>query len=139
LLEADNLSEATQAALPSFTQATLEVLNDEFVKAQEAGDEERVKKIVTVLTIFRSANESSVYLELIDILMQTPDEATRDQVLEEAHEGLDDGFFQVMGSLINQVEQSGEQAELLEKLREVNSAAQKFVMRKNFESAKNEA
>ncbi len=92
LLEAENLAEVTQQALPSFTQATLEVLNDEFVKAQEAGDEERVKKIVTVLTVFRSANESSVYLELIDILMQAPDDATRDQVLEEAHEGLNDDF-----------------------------------------------
>ncbi|HQL92640.1 MAG TPA: CpXC domain-containing protein [Anaerolineaceae bacterium] len=139
LLEAENLAEVTQQALPSFTQATLEVLNDEFVKAQEAGDEERVKKIVTVLTVFRSANESSVYLELIDILMQAPDDATRDQVLEEAHEGLNDDFFQVLGSLINQVEQSGEQPELLAKLREVNSAAQKFIMRKNFEAASNES
>lgn len=139
LLEAKNLPEATQQALPSFTQATLEVLNDEFVKAKEAGDEERVKKIVTVLTVFRSANESSVYLELIDILLQAPDETTREQILQEAHEGLDEGFFQVLGSLINQVEQSGDQADLLAKLREVNSAAQKFVMRKNFEATKDEA
>ena len=139
LLETKNLPEATQQALPSFTQATLEVLNDEFVKAKEAGDEERVKKIVTVLTVFRSANESSVYLELIDILLQAPDETTCEQILQEAHEGLDEGFFQVLGSLINQVEQSGEQADLLAKLREVNSAAQKFVMRKNFEATKDEA
>ena len=135
LLEEDNLVEASQAALPRFTQATLEVLNDEFMKAKEAGDDERVKKIVTVLTVFRSANESSVYLELIDILLQAPDEDALNQVLEEAHEGINDDFFQVLGGLINQVEQGGAQPELLEKLLEVNNASQKFMMRKNFEAA----
>ena len=135
LLEEDNLVEASQAALPRFTQATVEVLNDEFMKAKEAGDDERVKKIVTVLTVFRSANESSVYLELIDILLQAPDEDALNQVLEEAHEGINDDFFQVLGGLINQVEQGGAQPELLEKLLEVNNASQKFMMRKNFEAA----
>lgn len=135
LLEEENLSEATQAALPAFSQATLEVLNEEFMKAKEAGDEERVKKIVTVLTIFRSANESSVYLELIDILMQAPDDEAISQVLEEAHQGINEDFFQVLGGLINQVEQGGQQADLLERLRHVNNLTQKFIMRKNLEKA----
>jgi hypothetical protein len=76
-----------------------------------------------------------VYLELIDILLQAPDEDALNQVLEEAHEGINDDFFQVLGGLINQVEQGGAQPELLEKLLEVNNASQKFMMRKNFEAA----
>ena len=137
-MEEENLAEATQAALPAFSQATLEVLNEEFVKAKEAGDEARVKKVVTVLSVFRSANESSVYLELIDILMQALDDDAINQVLEEAHQGINEDFFQVLGGLIGQVEQSGERPDLLEKLRHVNNLCQKFMMRKNMEKASSE-
>ena len=135
LLEEENLAEATQAALPAFSQATLEVLNEEFAKAKAAGDEERLKKVVTVLSIFRSADESSVYLELIDILMQAPDDDTINQILEEAHQGINEDFFQVLSALMGQVEQSGERPDLLEKLRHVNNMCQKFMMRKNMEKA----
>ncbi len=138
LLKAENLTEATQEALPGFTQVTLEVLNDEFAKAKEAGDDERMKKIVTVLTIFRSATESSAYLELIDILLQAPDETTLNQVLDEAGDGINEDFFRVLYGLMSQLEQNGQQADLLERLREVNNYAQKFMMRKNLEDAKNE-
>ena len=82
LLKSDKLEEAVQQALPHVNQAFGEVLNLAAKKAQEANDEETLKKISTIVAIIQSASASSVYVELIELLLQAPDEKTRAEMLE---------------------------------------------------------
>ncbi|HNY83243.1 MAG TPA: hypothetical protein PKK82_00170, partial [Anaerolineaceae bacterium] len=127
----DKLEEAVQQALPHVNQAFGEVLNLAAKKAQEANDEETLKKISTIVAIIQSASASSVYVELIELLLQAPDEKTRAEMLEKAGETVNDDFLQVLVSLSNQVEQADNQPDLVAKLKDLNREVLRFTMRRN--------
>ncbi len=131
LLKSDKLEEAVQQALPHVNQAFGEVLNLAAKKAQEANDEETLKKISTIVAIIQSASASSVYVELIELLLQAPDEKTRAEMLEKAGETVNDDFLQVLVSLSNQVEQADNQPDLVAKLKDLNREVLRFTMRRN--------
>lgn len=131
LLKSDKLEEAVQQALPHVNQAFGEVLNLAAKKAQEANDEETLKKISTIVAIIQSASASSVYVELIELLLQAPDEKTRAEMLEKAGETVNDDFLQVLASLSNQVEQADNQPDLVAKLKDLNREVLRFTMRRN--------
>lgn len=131
LLKSDKLEEAVQQALPHVNQAFGEVLNLAAKKAQESNDEETLKKISTIVAIIQSASASSVYVELIELLLQAPDEKTRAEMLEKAGETVNDDFLQVLVSLSNQVEQADNQPDLVAKLKDLNREVLRFTMRRN--------
>jgi hypothetical protein len=103
-------------------------------KAQEANDEAKLKKIATIVAIIQSASTSSVYIELIEMLLQAPDEKTRAEMLEKAGESVNDDFMQVLGSLSSQIEQEGNQPELVTKLKDLNREVLRFTMRRNLKA-----
>jgi hypothetical protein len=134
LLKAEKLEEAIQHALPRVNQAFGEVLNLTAKKAQEANDEATLKKLSTIVAIIQSASTSSVYIELIEMLLQVPDEKTRAEMLEKAGEAVNDDFMQVIGSLTNQMEVAGDQPELVSKLKDLNREVLRFTMRRNLKA-----
>jgi hypothetical protein len=136
LLKADKLEEATQQALPRVNQAFGDVLNQAAKKAQEANDEATLKKLSTIVAIIQSASTSSVYIELIEMLLQAPDEKTRAEVLENAGEGVNDDFMQVLGGLVSQMEEAGNQSDPVTKLKELNREVLRFTMRRNLKAEK---
>lgn len=131
LLKSDKLEEAVQQALPHVNPAFGEVLNLAAKKAQEANDEETLKKLSVIVAVIQSASASSVYMELIELLLQAPDEKTRAEMLEKAGESVNDDFMQVLAGLSNQVEQAGNQPELVTKLKDLNREVLRFTMRRN--------
>ncbi len=70
-------------------------------------------------------------IEIVEALLQTENEADRTKILEEAGEAINEEFSQTLTGLINQVEQQGQQPELLEKLKEINREVLRFTMRRN--------
>ncbi len=134
LLKAEKLEEAVQQALPRINQAFGEVVNLTAKKAQEANDEAKLKKIATIVAIIQSASTSSVYIELIEMLLQAPDEKTRAEMLEKAGESVNDDFMQVLGSLSSQIEHEGNQPELVTKLKDLNREVLRFTMRRNLKA-----
>jgi hypothetical protein len=136
LLKADKLEQATQQALPRFNQAFGDALNQTAKKAQEANDEATLKKLSVIVTIVQSASASSVYIELIEMLLQAPDEKTRAEMLENAGEAVNDDFMQVLGGLVSQMEEAGNQPELVTKLKELNREVLRFTMRRNLKAEK---
>lgn len=136
LLKAEKLEEAIQQALPRVNQAFGDVLNQAAKKAQEANDEATLKKLSTIVAIIQSASASSVYIELIEMLLQAPDEKTRAEMLENAGKAVNDDFMQVLGRLVSQMEEAGNQPELITKLKELNREVLRFTMRRNLKSDK---
>jgi len=85
--------------------------------------------------VIQSADSSNVYLELIDALLQEENAENRAKMLEESGDLVDDEFMQVMGSLLGQMEQQGEQSEILDRLKDLNREVLRFTMKRNLQSA----
>lgn len=135
LLEAEDIEKATQEALPRFNQAVAEVINQEAQAAQASKDEDKLRKLSQIITVIQSADSSNVYLELIDALLQEENAENRAKMLEESGDLVDDEFMQVLGSLLGQMEQQGEQSEILDRLKDLNREVLRFTMKRNLQSA----
>lgn len=131
LLASDNLEQATQQALPRVNQMFSEVLNNAATKAQEENDTAKLTKLATIVAVLRAASSSGAVIEIVEALLQTEDEAERAKILEEAGDAINDEFNQTLMGLINQVEEQGQQPELLERLKEINRELMRFTMRRN--------
>ena len=131
LLASADIEKATEDALPKLNQAFTDVLNTEVTNAQEANDTEKLKKLVSVVSVLRAASTSGAVLQVIEKMLhlESPDE--RQKVLESAGEAINDDFSQTLSSLISQVESQGDQPELLERLKEINREVLRFTMRRN--------
>lgn len=134
LLKAEKLEEAVQQALPRINQSFGEVLNLAAKKAQDSKDEETMQKLTAIVSIIQSASTSSVYVELIEMLLQAPDEKARTELLASAAEAVNEDFMQVLGSLTSQIEQAGNQPDLVSKLKDLNREVLRFTMRRNLKA-----
>ncbi len=135
ILSAEKTEEAAQAALPKITQIFVDLLRQELKKAQSANDQGRFAKLQTVAQIIQAASTSGAYIELIEALLQAPDEASLNALLEEAKDAIDDEFLQFLSGLTNQVESQGDQAEMVDQLKRVHKAVLRFSMQKNISQA----
>ncbi|MFZ3070115.1 MAG: CpXC domain-containing protein [Anaerolineaceae bacterium] len=133
LLKTDNLEKATQEALPRINQAFADLVNREVYAAQSANDEARLNKLNVIITVVQSASASSMYIQLIEMLINTPDGKARQEILEQAGDAIDPDFLQMLSGLISQIESKGDQPEVLIKLKDLNREVLRFSMQKNLE------
>ena len=59
----------------------------------------------------------------------------RIKILEESGDLVNDEFMQLLGGLIGQMEQQGDQPELLDQLKELNREVLRFTMKRNLQSS----
>ena len=135
LMAAEDVEKATQEALPRFSQAVAEVINQEAQAAQAAKDEAKLRKLSQIINVIQSADSSNAYLGLIDALLQEESAENRAQMLEESGDLINDEFMQLLGGLIGQMEQQGEQPEMLEKVKELNREILRFTMKRNLQNS----
>lgn len=136
LLKAEKLEEATQKALPRMNQAFADVLNRAVRQAQEAKDEEKLKKLATIIAILQASSQSGRYIQLIELLLQAADEQARREIMEKAGDEIDADFLQTLNQVTAQIEQSGEQPEVVTQLKQINREALRFSMERNFAQEK---
>jgi len=134
LLTAEDVEKATLEALPRFSQVVAEVINQEAKAAQVAKDEAKLRKLSQIINVIQSADSSNAYLGLIDALLQEESAENRAQMLEESSELINDEFMQLLGSLIGQMEQQGNQPEVLKRLKELNREILRFTMKRNLQN-----
>jgi len=135
LLEAEDIEKATQEALPRFTQAVAEVINQEAQAAQAANDESKLRKLSQIISVIQSADSSSAHIEFIEALLEEENADNRAKMLEESGELVDDEFMQMLGGLVGQMEQQGDQPEMLDRLKDLNREILRFTMKRNLQSA----
>jgi cysteinyl-tRNA synthetase len=135
LLEAEDIEKATQEALPRFTQAVAEVINQEAQAAQAAKDEAKLRKLSQIISVIQSADSSSAHIEFIEALLEEENADNRAKMLEESSELVDDEFMQTLGSLVGQMEQQGDQSEMLDRLKDLNREILRFTMKRNLQSS----
>ena len=135
LLAAEDVEKATQEALPRFSQAVAEVINQEAQAAQAAKDETKLRKLSQIINVIQSADSSNTYLSFIDALLQEESAENRAAMLEESSDLVNDEFMQLLGGLIGQMEQQGDQPEMLDKVKDLNREILRFTMKRNLQNS----
>lgn len=134
LLAAEDVEKATQQALPRINQAVAEVINQEVQAAQTDKDEARLQKLSQIIDVIQSADSSNAYLSIIEALLQEDNPENREKILVDSSELINDEFMQLMGNLIGQMEQQGEQPEMLDRVKELNREILRFTMKRNLQN-----
>ena len=134
LLAAEDVEKATHEALPRFSQAVAEVINQEAQAAQAAKDEAKLQKLSQIIAVIQAADSSNAYLGIIDALLQEENAENRVKMLEESSDLINDEFMQLLGGLLGQIEQQGDQPEILERLKELNREILRFTMKRNLQN-----
>lgn len=135
LLVQEDVVRAVQENLNGFSQDAVDVVNQMLRQASEKNDYTRMGKLQKMVEVLR---ESSTPPEVafIEQLLDTPDDAALDKMLNDNADLINDQFMEALIGLVAQVEQAAEQGNpeaqsLGEKLSKVYKSALKFSMKKN--------
>jgi hypothetical protein len=135
ILSAPNISEVVAQNIEQFNnEAISQVLEAKMREASQSQDNERLQKIQQIVSVLQQAS-TPPEIELIQALLEAPDEAAMEQMLAANESMLTDELGGMIAGLMNQMEQqqseNPEAAALLPKLEAVYRAVLKYQMTKN--------
>ncbi len=131
IIAAENIEEAAQKALPQMSQVFIEILRTELQTAQKSKDQTRYEKLIKIAGVIQSASSSAAYFGLVEALLQAPDDQAVEKELAQAQDLVNEDFMQFLNTLINQLEAEKEQAEVIQRLKDINRIVLRFSMQKN--------
>jgi hypothetical protein len=130
VLQADDVGEATMSVLPAIDEYFIQELRQAQEAARKQGDLEKLGKIQKIMDVVQQANSEPPEIQLIEELLDTPDEAGMCQKLEEHMEEITPDFLNALANIASQIDSSGDQ-ELINKIRSLNRIALRLSMEKN--------
>jgi hypothetical protein len=135
ILAQDDVVKAIQDNLNKFTQDAVDVVNQLLRQASEKNDYTRMGKLQKMVEVLRQAS-TPPEVEFIEHLLDAPDNATLEQMLDTNKDLINDQFMQALIGLVAQVEEAAGQGNpeakaLGEKLSNVYKTSLKFSMKKN--------
>ena len=130
ILAADDIQAAVEKNLPVIDDAFTRQLNARLDAARKAGDLEQSTKLGTVLETVQKLT-TPPEIELIQRLIQIQDEETLKSALEENKGLLTDEFFQMLNSLIAEMENRADAKDLQEALQRILRLALRTSMHAN--------
>ncbi len=135
LLAQEDVVQAVQENLDGFTQDAVDVVNQMLRQASEKNDYTRMGKLQKMVEVLRQAS-TPPEVELVEHLLDAPDDAALEQMLNDNQSLVNDQFMEALIGLVAQVDQAAEQGNpeaksLSEKLSKVYKTALKFSMKKN--------
>lgn len=140
ILAQEDVAAATQANLGAFTQEAVDIAQTLLRQASEKNDYVRMGKLQKMLEVLQAAS-TPPEVELIERLLDAPDEASIEKMLA-ANEGMvNEAFVEALSGLAAQAEaqggQGGAEAQALaEKLTTIYRLALKFSMKKRMVESK---
>lgn len=135
ILSQDDVVKAVQDNLPNITQDVVDIASQMLRQASDKNDYARMGKLQKMIEVLRQAS-TPPEVEFIEQLLDAPDDAAMEKMLEDNKEMVDDEFMQALIGLVAQVDQAAEQGNpeakgLSEKLGKVYKTAMKLSMKKN--------
>jgi hypothetical protein len=131
IIQSEDPAEATRQALPAIDEIFLSVLNSEMEAARKQGDLERIGQLQKVINVVQEASAPPPEVELVEELLEAPDEQSRRKLLEEHREEITPEFMQMLASLLSQIQGTDQDPELVEKLKSLNRQVLRFSMEAN--------
>jgi hypothetical protein len=135
ILAKDDVVKGVQENIQNINQDVVDIANQMLRQASEKNDYARMGKLQKMIEILRQAS-TPPEVEFIEHLLDAPDDASLDKMLEDNKDMVNDQFMEALIGLVAQVDQAAEQDNpeakaLSEKLSKVYKMAMRFSMRKN--------
>lgn len=135
LLTQDDVVKAVQDNLDVFTQDAVDVINQMLRQASEKNDYARMGKLQKMVETLREVS-TPPEVAFVEQLLDAPDQASLENMLETNKELVNDQFMQALIGLVAQVDQAAEQGNpeakaLSDKLNDIYKTALKFSMKQN--------
>ncbi|NJC94722.1 MAG: hypothetical protein C3F07_14045 [Anaerolineales bacterium] len=135
ILAQEDVVRAVQDNLQNITQDVVDIANQMLRQASEKNDYARMGKLQKMIEVLRQAS-TPPEVEFIEHLLDAPDDASLEKMLNDNKEMINDQFMEALIGLVAQVDQAAEQGNpearaLGEKLSKVYKTALKFSMKMN--------
>ena len=134
LVAATDTAQATSDNLSQIDDFFMEALNTELQAVRKTGDLERLAKLQAIASVLQQASAPPAEIAFIEQLLDAPDDAARQKLLEENREQITPEFMQILSSLVTQVMDSDQGAEFIERFKAVNRLVLRFSMENNLRS-----
>jgi hypothetical protein len=99
--------------------------------ARGSGDLEKVGKLQQIVNVLQQASAPPPEVAFIEELLDAPDDQATRQLMEAHKDQITPEFLQMLSGLLAQVQQSGQDSELLQRLQNLNRQALRFSMEMN--------
>ena len=134
LLTQDDVAKATKDNIQSFTQDTVEIVQTMLRQASEKNDYARMGKLQKMVEVLEEASAPPPEVAFIEQLLDAPDEAAIEKMLNDNASVVNDGFMEALNGLVAQIDaQAGqgnaEAKAVADKLQKVYKVVLKFSMK----------
>jgi hypothetical protein len=130
ILGSENIEETVMNNLPAIDEFFLQELNRALDAARKENNQDKLGKLELVANSISQASQATQALELIEALLEAPDEASRKQLLDDNQEQITPEFLNTLSSILYQV-QSGEDLELSARFKELHRQVLRYSMEAN--------
>ena len=135
ILSEDDVIKAVEANIQSISQDVVDIASQMLKQASDKNDYTRMGKLQKMIEVLRQAS-TPPEVEFIEHLLDAPDDAALEKMLDDNKEMVNDEFMQALIGLVAQVDQAAEQGNpeaknISEKLGNVYKTAMKLSMKKN--------
>jgi Fe2+ or Zn2+ uptake regulation protein len=139
LLAAPDIKQATQKNLQQFDQTVIESLNEMLRAADQQKDTARLEKLTQIVDVLNEASAPPPEYALLEELLEAPDEAALEKMLQEREQDITPQFVEVLGSLAAQMETppadaSTDEKQMAERMQMVYRVVLRDSMKKKMQS-----
>jgi hypothetical protein len=137
LLAADDIQQATASHIQEINDTFIQALNQALQEANQKNDAERMPKLQQIVAVLQQASTPPPELTLLEELLDAPDEAALNKILDDHAEEITPELSSVIGNILARSEEQagakpqGEDAQTIEKLRAVYNSVLKYSMKKS--------
>jgi uncharacterized protein YjgD (DUF1641 family) len=133
LLEAENPVEALAQNPGLLDDFFIQVLNQALAKAQQEDNQERLARLTPIVQLIQQLITPGSNPELMEALMDAPDDAARNQIVNDHADEISPQFIESLSAMMMQLEDS-EDTELAEKVKAAYRAVLKASMRRGMQA-----
>ena len=137
ILAAENIEQATVEHIEEINDAFVQVLNRALQEANQKNDVALMPKLQQIVGVLQKASAPPPELALLETLLEAPDEASLNTLLEQHAEEITPELSSIIANVLTRSEEQaggkpgGEEARTIEKLQALYRAVLKFTMKKS--------
>jgi hypothetical protein len=132
-LEAEDVTQAIQQYAPEIDEFFVQAVQISLEEARKSGDLERSAKLSQLEEVIRQASAQPPEIDFLEELLEAGDEKARQELIEANKDKITPEFFQMLSGLMNQVAETNQDPELVEKVKAVNRQVLRFSMQSSLQ------
>lgn len=126
IIQSKDTRQATLQVLPSVDEFFMQALHSGIETARKKGDLEQLGKLQEILDLIQEVSAPPPEIALIEKLLEAETEKERQEILEEHHQEITPEFLQTLSALTSEVQQSGGNLDLAERLQDLHKQVMRF-------------